>query len=193
MMISPWLLLSAGIALFAVGWLYHLPSVAAWDERAFLWLYRRLLPLQPFFRVLWVLGTLWGILGAAALTAVGLGWRKGLALFIAYGVVVTIEVTIKKTVKRPRPFVALSGVRMAQPRAPIDPSFPSGDALRIWLIALTLMAWLPPLWGWLLLTVAVLVSLGRIALGVHHPLDVIAGTGLGMLAAALALGLGVWL
>lgn len=193
MMIPPWLLLSAGVALFAVGWLYHLPDMAAWDERAFLWLHRRLLPLQPFFRVLWILGTLWGILGAAVLTAGALGWRKGLALLVAYGVVVTIEVTIKKTVKRPRPFAALSGVRMAQPRAPIDPSFPSGDALRIWLIALALMAWLPPLWGWLLFAVAVLVSLGRIALGVHHPLDVIAGTGLGMLAAALALGLGAWL
>lgn len=193
MMVSPWTLLGAGVALFGVGWCYRLPAVAKGDARAFLWLYHRLKPVQPFFRVLWILGTLWGILGAAFATAIVADWRKSVVLLAAYSIVVLGEMYLKKTLNRPRPFSVFSDVTAAQPKRPLDSSFPSGDALRIWLIAFALMVWLPPLWGWLLLAVAMMVSVGRIALGVHHPLDVVAGTGLGMIAAALALGLSAWL
>lgn len=193
MMVSPWTLLGAGVALFGVGWCYRLPAVAKEDARAFLWLYHRLKPVQPFFRVLWILGTLWGILGAAFATAIVADWRKSVVLLTAYSIVVLGEMYLKKTLNRPRPFSVFPDVTAAQPKRPLDSSFPSGDALRIWLIAFALMAWLPPFWGWLLLAVAMMVSVGRIALGVHHPLDVVAGTGLGMIAAALALGLSAWL
>jgi len=121
---------------------------------------------------------------------VGLSWRRGAALLVAYGIVVLGEMALKRRVARERPFRALPNVLMAQPRQPEDTSFPSGDALRVWLMACALGAWLPSPWCWPLAGVATLVSLGRIALGVHFPLDVIAGTGLGFIAAALAVWLG---
>jgi len=193
MMASLGILLGAGVLLFGIGWLYRLPSVAAWDEQIFLRLHNWLKPWLPFFRALWIFGTLWGILGIATAVAIWIDWRKALALLAAYGIVVLGEIRLKHSLARQRPFRTLPGVSMAQPHHPKDTSFPSGDALRIWLAAFALMAWLPPLWGWALIGIAVLVSLGRIALGVHHPLDVIAGTGLGMVAAALALALNLWL
>ncbi len=187
--LTPQTLAGGGVVLFALGWLHRVPRIARWDAKLFLALHKSLRRALPLFRWLWHLGRLWGLLGGAVLIALGLGWRKGLAVVIAYGVVVLGETTIKRLVRRPRPYQVLPEATMGQPLEPVDSSFPSGDALRIWLLALTLMAWLPPVWTVPLVVVAVAVSLGRIALGVHHPLDVISGTGLGFLAAALALWL----
>lgn len=74
---------------------------------------------------------------------------------------------------------------MLQPQEPGDPSFPSGDALRVWFLALILtiaMGNSLPL-GIIMAFVAALVSVGRMVLGVHYPTDVLAGIGLGFLGA----------
>ncbi len=183
-----------GLILFAVGWLHRVPAIARWDERAFMQLHKPLRRLLPLFRWLWHIGTLRGLIIGAGATAFFLGWRRGAAILAAYSIVVLGEMAIKRWVGRPRPYKTLPDAQMGQPRKPIDSSFPSGDALRAWLLALTLAAWLPALQLWpLFIIIASAVSLGRIALGVHHPLDVISGTGLGFIAAALALWLATWL
>ncbi len=185
----PWIYLSVGVVLFAIGWLHRWPAVAQADQRAFLSLHKVLRKALPLFRALWPLGTLAGIVAEAALVALLASWEEGLLVLLSYGVVVQGEILIKRRLARRRPFEALPDVPMAQPKQPRDASFPSGDALRVWLAALTLAPLLPAPWGWAVLGLAVLVSLGRIALGVHYPLDVIAGTGLGFVAAVLAWGL----
>ncbi|NPA92289.1 MAG: phosphatase PAP2 family protein [Chloroflexi bacterium] len=190
---TPGTLTLIGLVLFAVGWLHRVPAIARWDERVFMWLHKPLRRALPLFRRLWHIGTLRGLFVGAGATALFLGWRRGVAILVAYGIVVLGEMTIKRWVGRPRPYETLPDAQMGQPRKPVDSSFPSGDALRAWLLALTLAAWLPAAWFWPLLIIASAVSLGRIALGVHHPLDVISGTGLGFIAAALALWLAAWL
>lgn len=80
---------------------------------------------------------------------------------------------------------------MAQPQKPTDPSFPSGDAFRIWYLVLILIAasGSNQVLGFIAILLAVLVSLGRMILGVHYLTDVLAGAGLGFLGA----GTTIWL
>lgn len=185
----PWMLL--GGALFALGLSHRLPAVAQADARLFLFLHR---PLSRgrwprFFRVLW----LWGTSPPTLVLLLLLAWRlrPWWAAPVLYLLAAVSERAVKLTLRRPRPFRALPEARLQQPRVPHDPSFPSGDALRVWFLALTLsaafptQAWLPPL----LVLLAALVSLGRIALGAHYPLDVLAGSGLGLLFGGAVLGL----
>ena len=80
---------------------------------------------------------------------------------------------------------------MLQPIKPQDPSFPSGDALRVWYLALII----PTAFGdsgiFLVagIILAILVSMGRMVMGVHYPSDVTAGMGLGFIGA----GTSIWL
>jgi membrane-associated phospholipid phosphatase len=60
--------------------------------------------------------------------------------------------------------------------------------MRAWFLVISagFVFGIPP-WGVMLLSVlAAAVSIGRIALGVHYPLDVISGAGLGILTASIA-------
>lgn len=184
-----WMLL--GGTLFVLGLAHRLPVAAQADTRLFVLLHR---PLSRgrwprFFRVLW----LWGTSPPTLAFLLVLAWRlrpwwaaPAIYLLAAAG-----ERAVKLTLRRPRPFRALPKAHLQQPRVPHDPSFPSGDALRVWFLTLTLSAtfpgqtWLPPL----LALLALLVSLGRIALGAHYPLDVLAGSGLGLLSGGAVLWL----
>jgi undecaprenyl-diphosphatase len=70
---------------------------------------------------------------------------------------------------------------------PGDPSLPSGHAATSFACAATL-AWLTPLSPIALYALAVLIAFSRVYVGVHYPLDVIAGAALGLgVATALRL------
>ena len=129
---------------------------------------------------LWVaaLGLLW-LLG-------GPDWR-GRAALLAVAVVVQALVifTLKQLVRRERPAGEWGAIYRAY-----DPhSFPSGHATRAFLLAVMAVGLGPGWFGALLLAWAPLVSLARVATGVHYLSDVAAGLligllmGLGMLAA----------
>jgi undecaprenyl-diphosphatase len=72
---------------------------------------------------------------------------------------------------------------------PVDSSFPSN-------IAAVLFAIVTPVfirnrkYGYWLLALAVLVSFGRVYIGVHYPLDVLGGAALGILNGILCMGIG---
>ncbi len=183
---------AALLILFLLGFACRLPLIARLDARAFLFLHRPLSrpPWIAAFRALWHLGRTPAAVLALLLLApfVGGDYRGWGLLGLALGLAALAERLVKRTMKRPRPFAALPGVSMQQPRQPRDPSFPSGDALRVWFLAAAYAHYLPagaPLWY----ALALLVSLGRVALGVHHPLDVLSGASLGALSALLALRL----
>ena len=94
---------------------------------------------------------------------------------------------ISELVDRARPFVAdPHGVHLFASHA-ADPGFPSDHATAAFAIAVAIVL-RKQAWGIFALVAATVLSIGRVALGVHYPSDVLAGAVLGS-AAALVLWL----
>ncbi|MCJ7567000.1 MAG: phosphatase PAP2 family protein [Anaerolineales bacterium] len=120
-------------------------------------------------------------------------WLLGLGLLWAFGnpayqdltirfiaailVLAVLVMTIKFTIRRSRPEGDWGAVyRKTDPH-----SFPSGHAARAAMIAILALLWCPIAIGLALTLWALLVSLARIAMGVHYPSDVLAGAILGVI------------
>ncbi len=97
--------------------------------------------------------------------------------FIAAILILAVLVMVTKfTIRRSRPEGDWGAVyRKTDPH-----SFPSGHAARAALIATLALLWCPIAVGLALTLWALLVSLARIAMGVHYPSDVLAGALLGL-------------
>ncbi|MBE9523494.1 MAG: phosphatase PAP2 family protein [Chloroflexi bacterium] len=180
------LLINLGTALFVLGLTHLIPGIALLDAQVFHYAHTRTRVLGPVFRLLWHFGrTPFSLLVIALIIFVKP--EMGLTLAIVFILIISLEWFIKRSLQRVRPFKLIPDTVMGQPREPLDPSFPSGDALRIWFLALSLPiglgAALPVILG--AAVVAMLITLGRIGLGVHYPLDILGGSGLGILAAGL--------
>lgn len=105
-------------------------------------------------------------------------WKLILAILVAAALILGI----KFTVRRSRP----PGEWGAVYRSSDPHSFPSGHAARAAMLAVLFFALGPPWLGALVLIWAVLVSLARVAMGVHYLSDVAAGGLLGLLLGWLA-------
>jgi undecaprenyl-diphosphatase len=184
---SPALTLTlCGLGLFLLGLGHRFPALERLDARLFSRLYaffgegRGL----PVFRSFWPLGRTPVTLALLAVLCI-VDWKAGALAAGIYLLAAGLEMALKRRLRRPRPFEALPGIQPRQPRLPTDPSFPSGDALRVWFLALVLPAVFGLAWpvSLTLPALALLVSLGRTAMGMHYPTDVLAGSGLGLLAA----------
>lgn len=115
-----------------------------------------------------------------------LAWRRAtVAALLSAGVALAIGKAISELVDRARPFaVDPHGVHLFSPHA-ADPGFPSDHATAAFAIA-TAIVLRKRGWGICALAAATVLSIGRVALGVHFPSDVLAGAALG---AAVAVGL----
>jgi len=181
-------LLVGGLVLFVTGISHRYTAVALWDAGVFRKLYNWLAPASRLFVYLWPLGTTPVAIVLIALFFIpnpDAGWITALV----YLGMALMERLVKNRIRRPRPFQVIEGIAVQQPKIPQDASFPSGDAMRVWYIGLLLPAVFGlPVWVTLLTAgVAIVLSLGRIALGVHYPLDVIAGSAFGLLGSGLSL------
>jgi undecaprenyl-diphosphatase len=84
--------------------------------------------------------------------------------------------------ERPRPYIAHPGDSQLFISPSHDPSFPSDHATGAFAIAMAI--WLRSRRaGAVAFAMAVLVSVGRVAVGTHYPGDVLAGAAIGTLAA----------
>ncbi|HEV2858590.1 MAG TPA: phosphatase PAP2 family protein [Solirubrobacterales bacterium] len=113
-------------------------------------------------------------------------WRRAsLAAVLSAGFGLAAAKAISELVDRARPFVAdPHGVHLFSGHA-ADPGFPSDHATAAFAIAVAILL-RKRRWGIAALVAAAVLSVGRVALGVHYPSDVLAGAALGS-AAALAL------
>ena len=104
----------------------------------------------------------------------------GFAALLAFG----IGHLITEVWARPRPFVAHPAQAHLFVSPSGDPSFPSDHATAAFAIAVSI--WLRSRKaGWLALAMAAIVSLARVAVGVHYPADVLGGALLGSACALL--------
>lgn len=122
----------------------------------------------------------------AARGAAHAGWRRAsVAAVLSAGLGLAVGKVASELVDRARPFVAdPHGVHLFSAHA-ADPGFPSDHATAAFAIAVAILLRQRG-WGIVALGLATLLSVGRVALGVHYPSDVVAGAALGS-AAALAL------
>jgi undecaprenyl-diphosphatase len=113
-------------------------------------------------------------------------WRRAaVAAGLSAGVALAIGQVIASAVNRARPFVAdPGGVHLFAHHA-ADPGFPSDHATAAFAVAVAIVLRKRG-WGIFALVVAAVVSIGRVALGIHYPSDVAAGMLLGT-AVALVL------
>lgn len=186
----------SGLVFFLVGLGYRHPVISRWDTALFKAIQAHTQPpaVIAIFRTLWLAGTTPFLI----LMLAGLFFRSQPAALLAsvvYLWAALIERVIKVTLKRPRPFEAFPETVIRQPRLPIDASFPSGDCLRAWYLAIVLPVLLRGPWPYAAaaLLIAGLVTAGRLMMGVHYPSDVFAGTGLGILFAGTCLFISGWI
>ncbi|MCK4559972.1 MAG: phosphatase PAP2 family protein [Calditrichia bacterium] len=126
----------------------------------------------------------WGIL------IVGLLWKGGkkgrTAVFLIIPVIFLSDQlsahVLKPLIARPRPCVTLPDVHLLVGMK-TSLSFPSAHAANFFAVA-TYFNYFYPKYRWVYFSAALLVALSRISIGVHYPLDIIAG---GILGAACAL------
>jgi undecaprenyl-diphosphatase len=113
-------------------------------------------------------------------------WKQwALVMLGSISVLVVLVMSVKFAIRRRRPEGEWGSIyRNTDPH-----SFPSGHAARAFLIAV-LAAGLGPTWGAIVLWIwAPLVSLARVAMGVHYVSDIVAGLVVGLAMGFVALQL----
>lgn len=162
------------------------------DAAALLWIQDNLRaaflnPIVCIYTQLGDLGSMWIILSILMLLHPKTR-RAGFTALVALLVgLLCTNVVLKHLVSRPRPYVTLSAL------TPLliytDPnSFPSGHTCAAFAAAGAWFRTLPRKWMRITgIVLAVLMAFSRLYVGVHYPLDVLAGAAIGLLSAFCAL------
>jgi undecaprenyl-diphosphatase len=110
--------------------------------------------------------------------------RRHAASEMAWSALLALALTslIAALVERPRPFFLPSDLGFDITRLipiPFNSSFPSGHTSAAFAMA-SALAWVDRRWGVVALLIALLVGLGRVAVGVHYPSDILGGMVVGV-------------
>jgi len=184
----PVALIIIGVTMTILGLFYHKKKFIIWDIQAIHFLQTHLESTIGFFRYVWPIGTTPVAIILIFITYYR-SWQIGLFVTLLYLASAVLERTIKLIRKRVRPFTASPNIKLHQPTVPNDPSHPSGDAMRVWFLAIALPGTFNQDFPIFAVTciVAWVISFGRIILGAHYPLDVIGGAGIGIFSSGLYL------
>jgi membrane-associated phospholipid phosphatase len=190
------LLACLGAVLFGVTALVLKAGAPGWDERLFrvlndvpAALASVLTPLSYLFRPV-------GIVIVIVLAAVYVVARNRSIMPVATGaaaagVAWALANLAKAIANRPRPYEVVAGAVLRQQPAH-GTSFPSSHTAITMAVVVALVPFLPRALAWVAVAYAVLMGWSRVYLGVHYPLDILGGAGIGMAvggATLLALGM----
>jgi membrane-associated phospholipid phosphatase len=163
------------------------PFIPPWEMRVFRFVNR--LPAWLFF-VLWLPMQLGNLVIGTAVALVIAVWAG--ELDVAAGVIAAmlLKLVSERVVRREmaaylqvrqRPGTSEPGAVLRGRDVPAEgPSFPSGHIILV-AAAACLVAPLLPAWGvWVAFVLTFLVMMGRVYVGAHNPLDVVAGLGVGL-------------
>jgi undecaprenyl-diphosphatase len=125
----------------------------------------------------------WIALALVLMAMGGDGPRYALRLAAAASLAVLASQILKRLARRPRPAVRLEGFEPLA-EAPDAFSFPSGHSCAAFAVAVALLGEGLAL-GPALMALATGIAVSRVYLGAHYPLDVAAGTVLGVLCGGL--------
>jgi undecaprenyl-diphosphatase len=131
-------------------------------------------------------GFLWyGVIAALGLAGGTEGRDVAAQMLLVGSFNLTLYLWLKARIGRARPYVKCPDIR-ACGRALDQFSFPSGHALHATSFSVLLAGYYPEA-AWVLVPVALLIALSRVALGLHYPSDVVAGAAIGAATAATML------
>jgi undecaprenyl-diphosphatase len=177
-------LASLGAALFGVSAVLLKEGAVSWDVSLF-----RILNQVPstLASVLTPLSRLFLPAGIVAVVVLTVGYvvaRNRSVLPLATGAIAAAAAwalahVAKALAERPRPYEVIAGAVLRQQPAH-GTSFPSAHTAVTMAVVIALVPFLPRALAAVALTYAVLVGWSRVYLGVHYPLDVLAGAGISM-------------
>jgi undecaprenyl-diphosphatase len=165
-----------------------LESLLAWDEQTFRMLNEDWMsPILDRLMPVVTNGSNYNLpLLLAAIILILVGRLRGLRFVVLAVISVVIADAIgtyvfKYTLLRPRPCIALEGVRLLVGCTNL-PSFPSNHAVNSSVLATLALLQIPRLWL-PAAAVVLLIGFSRVYVGVHYPLDILGGSVLGIVVA----------
>ena len=190
------LLACVGAALFGVSALLLKAGAVGWDESLFRFLNdvpaavaAVLTPLSHLFLPV-------GIVVVIVLAAIYVvAWNRSVMPVAAGAAAAAAAWALANLAKvianRPRPYEVVAGAVLRQQPA-LGTSFPSSHTAVTVAVVIALVPFLPRALAGVAIAYAVLVGWSRVYLGVHYPLDILGGAGIGIVVGgAILLALGV--
>jgi undecaprenyl-diphosphatase len=176
-----------GAVLLAASWVVVAAqaTVPRWEARLFV-------AVNDLSNLWWVIvwgpmqvGSLLGSLAVVVATGViSRDRRLTLATLVGSQAAYWLAITVKGLVSRGRPDVFLTGIHFHDRADGFG--YVSGHSAVAFALAAVLVPSLPRPWRAVAIAVAVTVAFGRVYAGVHLPLDVVGGAGLGLLCGTFA-------
>ena len=192
---NPWWLIPAAVGLIEVTisvFAARQVVISATESRVFHALNGLPDGLFPWLWLPMQLGNL--VVGAAAGLLVAL-LDRDLTAAIGVVLVVALKLVVERFVRREmadylavrqRPGTSQAGAILRGRDVPsAGPSFPSGHVILAAGVATVVLAIVPGAWWWVPALLTLLVTVGRVYVGAHNPLDVAAGLGAGVLLGSL--------
>jgi membrane-associated phospholipid phosphatase len=139
--------------------------------------------LVTIFGVITFLGTVVALVLAVAILLIIKRYGWAFKLFLAGGTAWLAATLLKLLEIRARPYDLLSGVHLAESKD-LATGFPSAHTAMAAAIATILITKNTKNIIWLLIVAVLLVAISRIVVGMHAPLDVIGGMGVGIIVAS---------
>jgi undecaprenyl-diphosphatase len=137
------------------------------------------------YPILWPVQQLGNLVAGPVIALVALLFRRWrLALCILILTFVDLEPIVKSLVVRERPGTTVIDATLRGDVPTAGQSFPSGHVVLIASIAVIAAPYLRGRWRLLPWVLAAAVAIGRVYVGAHNPLDVVAGFGIGLVVGA---------